>query len=543
MGWALVLVLATVIVAGMVLGMLGTCPASAWADGVPGSDLRASRTVRVALGVDQTGVRLTGRGEHELWNLATGALVGRASQGAVWILALCAEGIQVSLAPVVVPGAPGQQDLLGDPQPIGVFTGPLRLRSLGAPPADTVSASLRQEGISLPGGAVPPPGMGWERGPDAPATFLWYGGLGYRGEMEVFPGRAGLTVVNVIPLEEYLYGVVGIEMSPSWPAEALKAQAVAARTYAVGKLAASQAASGQSGPSQGGGYDLLATPVDQAYRGLRVESGQGNGAVEATRGRVLTYQGRLASAFYHASSGGHTENVENVWGTPLPYLRGVPDPEEGSPWQHWEKEISLADVGAALAAGGKDVGEVYRIEPAGPQGVSGRWTQLAVIGSRGRVVLTGSQFYRLVGLRSACFQMEPCQPGIGDYVQPVVANGQVQVLSGQGRQVAMSVKGTAVVSATGLTRLGQAASSSSTPPAWLFPSPPSPEPSSSPVYVVARRWLPARIHFTGSGWGHGVGMSQYGARTLALRGYTYDRILGYYYQGTVLQETPVVSAK
>lgn len=480
---------------------------------------RVSRTVRVGLACEENLVRLTGRGPHELWDLATGRRLGTAETGALWTAEPAAGGILVKLWPVKVAAPPGQKDELGDPDTLGVFAGPLRLRVTGAPPADQASAALGGLPVPLP------PGMGMERGRETPATFLWYKGIPYRGEMEVFPEGAGLTVVNVVPLEEYLYGVVGLEMSPSWPVEALKAQAVTARTYALGRL---------GGSAPGRGYDLLATPTHQVYGGIKGEAPASNAAVDATRGQVLLFHGQLAQTFYHASSGGHTENAENVWGSALPYLRGVPDFDLDSPWARWEKEVTLAEIGTALAGAGYDLGEVYRVEPAGSQGVSGRWTKLRVVGSRGQVEMSGNRFYLVVGLRSAKFTMEPREPGPGDYLRPFSPADQVVVLDKSGRLSKLDLDHAAVATSSGCEQLVSGTSGLPADPA---------SPAAGWFYLVGRRLLPARIRFLGSGWGHGVGMSQYGARNLALRGHNYEQILQYYYGGTVLADTRPVTVQ
>lgn len=142
-------------------------------------------------------------------------------------------------------------------------------------------------------------------------------GYAYRGALEMMksPGRWGLTVVNVLPVEQYLYGVVGKEMSPSWSEEALKAQAVAARTYAIAH---------KSRFSQRG-FDLTDDTSSQVYAGINGESPSIIKAVNATKGEIITYQGRPIDAFFCSTAGGWTENSENVWGSHIPYLRGVSD--------------------------------------------------------------------------------------------------------------------------------------------------------------------------------------------------------------------------
>ena len=142
-------------------------------------------------------------------------------------------------------------------------------------------------------------------------------GYTYRGDLELMksPGRWGITVVNVLSVEQYLYGVVGKEMSPSWSEEALKAQAVAARTYAIAhKRRFSQR-----------GFDLTDDTSSQVYAGVGGESPTVIKAVNATKGEILTYQGKPIDAFFFSTAGGWTENSENVWGTYIPYLRGVSD--------------------------------------------------------------------------------------------------------------------------------------------------------------------------------------------------------------------------
>ncbi|MFN2452893.1 MAG: SpoIID/LytB domain-containing protein [Pyrinomonadaceae bacterium] len=136
----------------------------------------------------------------------------------------------------------------------------------------------------------------------------------YRGRLEVFPNPSGaLTVVNVVALEDYVRGVVPNELSPGgYPAiEALKAQAVAARTYAVknrGQFAAD-------------GFDLLPTTRSQVYGGLSTEQPLSTRAVEETRGLVATYKGEPINALYTSTCGGRTENAENIFGEAVPYLR------------------------------------------------------------------------------------------------------------------------------------------------------------------------------------------------------------------------------
>jgi stage II sporulation protein D len=144
------------------------------------------------------------------------------------------------------------------------------------------------------------------------AGFVSAKGKWYRGNIIILNRNGKLTVINNVPLEEYIRGVVPAEMPSSWAYEAHKAQAIAARSYALANL----------GKRASYGYDLKDTPEDQAYNGASAETQSTNSAVEDTKGIVLTYNTKVISAYYSASAGGQT-NV-NSWGTSLPYLRSVP---------------------------------------------------------------------------------------------------------------------------------------------------------------------------------------------------------------------------
>ena len=141
----------------------------------------------------------------------------------------------------------------------------------------------------------------------------------YRGHFKVINDGLGLTVINDIPLEKYLQGVVPSEMPSSWEHEAHKAQAIAARSYAIankGKLAKY-------------GYDLKDTPEDQAYGGASAEKTNTNDAVSETAGIVLVCQGKIISAYYSASAGGRTNTGGQVWSKDLPFLKSVPSFDDG----------------------------------------------------------------------------------------------------------------------------------------------------------------------------------------------------------------------
>ena len=141
----------------------------------------------------------------------------------------------------------------------------------------------------------------------------------YRGYFKVVSNGDGLTVVNDLPIEKYIQGVVPSEMPSSWEYEAHKAQAIAARSYAIANM----------GKRAKLGYDLNDTPEDQAYGGATAETSQTNDAVTETEGIVLIHEGKIIPAYYSASAGGHTKSASDVWTKDLAYIKAVPSYDDG----------------------------------------------------------------------------------------------------------------------------------------------------------------------------------------------------------------------
>lgn len=140
----------------------------------------------------------------------------------------------------------------------------------------------------------------------------------YRGDLEFRSQGSGIMVVNTLPMEEYLYGVVPGEMPSYWPLEALKAQAVAARTYALTRVNSVNA----------NPYDVLPTTANQMYKGYNGEQASTNRAVNETRGQILEYRGKPIDALFHSCSGGYLESSQDVWQAKLDYLSAKPDPHD-----------------------------------------------------------------------------------------------------------------------------------------------------------------------------------------------------------------------
>jgi stage II sporulation protein D len=207
----------------------------------------------------------------------------------------------------------------------------------------------------------------------------------YRGEVEIRTEGAGVTAINVLDIDTYVRGVVAGEMPSSWPLEALKAQAVTARTYALATRKIT------------GLFDQYPDTRSQVYRGVTGESVRSDAAVRGTAGRILTYSGDPAVTYYFSTSGGHTENVEFsfVGALSKPWLVGVPDPyDTQSPYHRWTATFSAATLDRALGAPG-----AFRSVKVLERGVSPRVVRASVKGTAGSRVVTGPQIRAALGLR------------------------------------------------------------------------------------------------------------------------------------------------
>jgi SpoIID/LytB domain protein len=299
----------------------------------------------------------------------------------------------------------------------------------------------------------------------------------YRGVIELHPRAEGLTVVNLLNVEEYLYSVLPSEMPSHWPQAALQAQAVAARSYTLANL----------GRFDSRGFDLLGSVASAAYRGLGAETAAARDAVDSTRGLVLTEGGRPLAAYYSANCGGHSDTTETAWGFPST-LPAVPDalqagraarldPEELARWlserpaaycshpdysarsaYRWKLWVSREEIERRLEA--PELGRVLAIVPAA-RGRSGRVGEVRIRGTAGELTARWDRVrWQLGGLRSNLFVVEP----------KLGADG-----------------------------------------------------------------LPEYFLFTGGGWGHGVGLCQSGAAGMAAVGWSAEEILRHFYGAAALE--------
>ena len=298
------------------------------------------------------------------------------------------------------------------------------------------------------------------------ARYLSVAGSKYRGDIVlVLAEDQTITVVNEVKLDDYIGGVISEEMSPEWPLEALKAQAVAARTFAAYSL----------GIHDADGYDVCATTHCQVYGGIESESPAGLRAVSATRGEIMAYQGKPIYAAFHSSSGGMTAGSEEAGGNALPYLKPVRDPQDAANTNsHWQVTLSAKELSAKLSAAGFRIGNLKAVEltpldigkGASDRYPSGRIKQVRFIGSLQTVNVPGPKLRWVVGLPSTL----------------------ADVRRGAGKKAAPNAKGKIEFS----------------------------DPN-------------AEVVFDGYGRGHGIGMSQWGAKALAAKK-TYREILNHYYK-------------
>lgn len=245
------------------------------------------------------------------------------------------------------------------------------------------------------------------------ASAVYINGKPYHGIAEISFYDKGLLVVNELPLEDYLVGLINCEISSSWPIEAIKAQAVIARTYAVNRRETRRNAL----------YHLESSVIDQVYNGCEIEDNRARRGVSETAGEVLMYDGAVIQAFYHSSCGGKTEAAENVWGKSIPYLKGVDCQYcQLSPSSAWDLKLSLKEVGERLRAAGFKATGLIDIR-AGVRNSRGRLKNVIAVTQGGEFAIPGDQFRKAIGygvIKSTNFTVRVVS---GDVVFSGLGNG------------------------------------------------------------------------------------------------------------------------
>lgn len=214
---------------------------------------------------------------------------------------------------------------------------------------------------------------------------IQYDGINYRGKVLLTPTNGEVIIVNLVPLEDYLYSVVPSEVPSSWPEEALKAQAICARTYVIREML-----NRAEEP-----FDVSKTTASQVYSGLDKETPRTTKAVDDTKGTIIVFDGKPIQAFFHSNAGGYTEKPENVWSAKLPYLDHVESKyDQDAPNYSWEDRIASVQMNRYLASVG--VGYITDIRVI-KRNLSQRVEILEIKGEKGTLNIKGSDFRKMVG--------------------------------------------------------------------------------------------------------------------------------------------------
>lgn len=303
-----------------------------------------------------------------------------------------------------------------------------------------------------------------------------------------------MSVINYLLMDHYLYGILPKEMSGKWPIEALKAQAVVARNFAITSFE-------KHGDE---GYDLCNNTDCQVYGGHSVEAVGSNLAVDESTGDLLYYNDELVVGFYHSNSGGRTASIENVWTTSIPYLKSVEDPfSVGSPNTDWVVEMTPSQISDKLAAKNYFIGSLKTIQ-VNAVATDGRVQEIQFIGSKGTATFKKEDMRKVFGyvtFKSIWFKV--LTDGVmsvansSQYAKVTLSNASAH--DGNTTSSLASKSTITVIGANGKTSVDMS---------------------------------PSTYTFAGHGFGHGIGMSQWGAKQMAEEGYTYDQILYHYYSDT-----------
>ena len=224
-------------------------------------------------------------------------------------------------------------------------------------------------------------------------------GKRYRGTIEIVRDKSSLLLINELNLEDYLVGLINQEISSRWPMEAVKAQAVVARTYALYQK------KNRKYPT----YDLESTVTSQVYSGIESEDELARQAVKETEGQAAYYNGEMIQALYHSSCGGNTEAALEVWGKEIPYLKSIKDPHcTEAPNYFWQYKIDLNGLRDRLRRFNSGIGKIESVSIL-KRSSSGRVTRISIRHSKGSFVIEGKDFREALGfenLRSTDFTLK-----------------------------------------------------------------------------------------------------------------------------------------
>ena len=330
-------------------------------------------------------------------------------------------------------------------------------------------------------------------------------GTTYRGSLYLKPNGNSIEVINILAMEDYLKGVVPSEMPASWSKEALKAQAIAARSYAANTMM------------------LTSTASSQVYRGYSGEDARTNTAIQETEGLLIKHNGKPIQAFFFSTSGGRTANVGDVWNSiqsNFPYLVSVDDPYESSPYSNWSEtftsEMLLKSFGFTdLSA------QIYDVTLS-KAGANGEVRGVTLKTSAGDKTVTGNEavIRKLFPLANANLYNQLYSNWFDLQVNGSASLNDLSVQTSSGTTSIGDLKGQKVQTSSGEITLTDSNVSIQTANGLL---------KNEGTGITS-------VTLNGKGWGHRIGMSQYGAKGFAERGWTAEQILTHYFQGTIISK-------
>lgn len=333
----------------------------------------------------------------------------------------------------------------------------------------------------------------------------WFKGYKYYGGFEYNRVSGNnINVINVVGLTDYIKGVIPYEVSVSWPVEALKAQALCAKCYTLNNL----------NKHKSKGFDLCNTTDCQMYCGTNKATDVSDAAVEATEGLYVLYNGEICQTYYHASSGGYTEDAGNIWGKDIPYLKAVEDIylESTRPFTY---TLDLDDISWILQAKGyitQDVKDLYVSKYSAVGNVLALTAVLkdgstkTFTGDRARTALNSSTLGITIGSHRYTINGGNAEETVNiNGIQVAVDDLYAQGDGKKAKEIDLA-GGLVALTANGLEKI------TITEPAKVE--------NKSGVYVIS-----------GTGSGHNIGLSQEGARSMAGLGFTCEEIIEFYFTG------------
>lgn len=310
----------------------------------------------------------------------------------------------------------------------------------------------------------------------------------YRGKLNFYVKGSNIHAINELGMQDYLYGVVPKEMVSSWELEALKAQAVVAKNYTITNYNKHKA----------DGFNVCATTHCQVYGGYSAEQEKTNRAVDLTEGIIMTYNSSPAEGYFHASSGGRTESIGNMWNYSLDYMVGVDDKYSlGTPYDNWQVSFTPEEIRTALLKKNIDIGSIVGLKIL-KTSENDRVMELGVLGTKGMYTLKKDNIRSTLGsskLKNTYFTLQ---------------NSSISRTYSSNNTLISNKK------------LDGTFSDMDSFFSYRFGS-------SNQEFVSAGTYV-----FLGKGNGHGIGLSQYGANNMAKQGYNFEEILKHYFRGISL---------